>query len=197
MNEKNLKNIYLKVIKSFSEINPTEIKLVYDPHSPDYAGMTMVNPEIYHLTGKFVISPTLLVGHSFLTLTKKEQEASMIHEIGHYKRFRRYIHKPNRIIKIPKWYSELTDLEEGKSRREKLQKWEIMHEVYADNQTLKAGYGSQMLAILKKANDYNDQMIGLLKKINYNGFLVQIKEQNKKMMNIRIANLEERLSIEK
>lgn len=157
------KKMYSKVVKKFPNIKNDEITLCFDPFV-SYAEISLFdNIRIFH-ENEYVFDPKLSIGLSFFSkFNDKEREAVIAHELGHYDYRTRY-RDLNRMKKVTKWVMDVNDYnmdvlkvkiislfnKKKKHRIERLQGWYIMYELYADKKAAEAGYGKQMLAVLKK-----------------------------------------------
>lgn len=175
--KKELKKVYLDVVKKFPDIKPKELKLECYPLDST-AGLLMFN-------FLFKYEPTLIVGRFFFSLSPLEKEATIAHELGHYHRLRKYGRKKllNTLTLnfIACNYQENSEADERKKRfYNRVEKWYALFESYADNKAAEAGYAAGLISVLKKiCQREGDGLQPMVKKGNL----------------LRIGKLEEKLKL--
>lgn len=144
---------YAKVLKRFSDINETEVRVVYMPFLEEYA---VLSPFDYrYQLGCYAYSHVLNIGELFFVFSDEEKEAVIAHELGHYRRTKNQ--NLNKIIREISWNNEIGtyvkngNINENKHRIERLQKWSFLSESYADNEAIKEGYQEELFSALKTA----------------------------------------------
>lgn len=173
---KQLKDEYLKVVKNFRDVKPGDIKTEYLFQMPDYLGLfPLINDE-----GRY--EPIIIAGRYFFEVDKKKRAACLAHEIGHHYRCKDYTSKA--LQRVTQHYSEIPCYMEHHAdvlghRMERLRKWSLAYEIYADNKAVEAGYGKPLLSFLQKIIS------------EYYEFLPFIAKSTSKD---RIKNLEEKIS---
>lgn len=107
----------------------------------------------------------IIIGNLFLTLDKYQQEAVLAHELGHYKYLTKHP-STMRVLRHTRWamHNHAYDVDEmssllkffskkHKTRIEQLKKWYLLSEMYADEWTIKTGYGEKWLDTLRQLRD--------------------------------------------
>jgi len=192
---------YLNVIKNFPDIDKNEVRIVYEPRGIDIGGLICVDYEIWEgntivakkVDGKKVIKPAVLVGADFFDLTEKERRGVIAHELGHYRHFAKNptLERIERTNSWEKYFNKIKLNEMGKipesifnkHKFNRIRKWHMLGEIYADTAAAEAGYGEGLLSMLKnlyeidKATDFGST------------------PTNKKEVEARIENLEKILQI--
>lgn len=177
--EKHVRKLYSKVVKRFLNINRDDIKVEYLPDY-DYVGISVLDYYKLIIMDELVKKPTLKAGPDFLRFSEEEKEATIAHELGHYEHDIKGM--PEGIKRRTLWavtirlYHQIDDpstldtlaglthikTESAKrilnffnkeSRFARLQKWNQMCDLDADNKAIDAGYGKGLLSALRKIYD--------------------------------------------
>lgn len=163
--EKELKEMYLKVVKKFPQIKESEITIKYPTNV--IAGITLVQGKNgFH--GRLDASKFFFDDYQ-LGFTDEEREAVIAHELGHYDYYKKNFNS-RRINRIVKWnnkshlYDEfptffyMVGLFSKRTRRniKRLEKWYMMTEMYADSKAAEAGYDRQISSALEKLSYHID-----------------------------------------
>ena len=144
----NIKRTYFKVCKKFPLIKKGEVKLRFNPEVK-LAGLWIE---------EVLTNPLLDFGILLFKRSDEEKEAIIAHELGHYICITEHYKTPKMIERMLRWMNILNNhefktfwggysVESPKIRR--IKDWTLIHEIYADNQAVKAGYGEKLLATLK------------------------------------------------
>lgn len=180
-----LNKVYFKVVKNFPDIKKQEIRLEYQASVP-YAELNIINRVEYFVWNKLVKDTSITIGDMFFKVNKEQRKAIIAHELGHYKRHKKYgINKIGKHIKMLQEVDAYKGTETGETldhRTARMVKCLIMHELYADQETVKAGYGKPLLSFLKMAGKKHKERLPRLQK---------------EELKLRIKNLEEKLKQEK
>lgn len=180
--EKKFKEIYSEVVNSFPSIEGWRIRLEYDPSFGDYASL-ITEEAFWPPRRKPRFNYTICVGSSFYWLNNDEKKAVISHELGHYCKQKNCSAK--KVEKEMKWWREiekhenrLLKTQDLNHRINRLIKWRVLTENYADNKAFEAGYGNNVLGILKNIYQEEYDTMGLI---------------NDKILTARIKNLEDKL----
>lgn len=159
---KEMDKIYSKVVKKFPEIKKKEITLKYQA-PVCYAELRLIDPIEYFVWHKLIKYPVIAAGCMFFEVNRGEREAIIAHELGHYKR-----HKKSNINKIKKHINMFQEvgiyklIETGTNPNHKMKrmiKCLTMHELYADQEAIKAGYSKSLLSFLERIlNRHEDEL---------------------------------------
>jgi hypothetical protein len=184
-----LEKTYLRTLENFPEIKKGDIKIKY-LKSTDYALMLMVDPLKFVYENKVVVDPMIIICDKFLESDEQEKEAMLAHELGHYSRYKKRGQSINKIRQnvnrnmLVKSYNNpsiqafITLDPKMAYKVKRLQKWNMLQELYADKRATEAGYGKVLINVLTRH----------LKE--YNMFFAPVQRDE---MTIRIKNLEEKL----
>ena len=171
-----VRELYQEVVQSFPDIKEDEIEITYNPYWDSIAGYWVLNEE------KTKKKPGIFIGEYFFNLTREEQEGTMAHEIGHYRRVRnRTLKNVKRITKLEFLFSSGAFRYLTNRNKERFVKWYTMKEIDADNSVLETPYGRVFLQLLIT---------------NYNKYQKIMKKELKQVVEARIKNLEQKLGEE-
>ncbi|MFH1211291.1 MAG: hypothetical protein V1645_05260 [archaeon] len=160
----NMIKSYDNVLKRFPEVEKGEVKIEYHAAMKNGAFTAVIDIEEYESRGNLVRKPKMIVGPRFEDeMNKREQDAVLAHEFGHYIRDREYstdqlIAQMARNRELNQWL----DFEKNGStphRIKRLKKWYILHELYADKTAAQRGYKHSLLAFTKKQQKTNEEEI--------------------------------------
>ncbi|MDP2908872.1 MAG: hypothetical protein Q8N77_03625 [Nanoarchaeota archaeon] len=153
-----IKEVYRKVVKKFPEIDEKDVSITFDFFA-GYVAFTSIDAKKFILNGEVVVKPTLYVGPNFFLLSDREMEMAIAHELGHYKRERGYsnnvLRRKTNFIKTMHNYSSmhledyLCACKKEGHKIERLKKWNMLNELYADNEAVRAGYYKELLSFLE------------------------------------------------
>jgi len=186
-----VENLLQEVLQKFSDITH-EIPVRFNISCPWIALGETYRKDIQN-SKSYQVSPEIIVGLLFFDLPILEQKALLAHELGHFKHSLKGLNRP-RTSKRNNWilnYQALShaefankDLEPIENRSHYIKRicqLAQLREIYADNQSIEAGYGKPLLDCLRKStHKYHDL------------FSVMEIETNQK----RIENLEQKLGEE-
>ena len=156
-----LERTYLRTLENFPEIKRGDIKIKY-LRSTDYALMLMVDPLKFVYENKVVVDPMIIICDKFLESDEQEKEAMLAHELGHYSRYKKRGQSINKIRQnvnrnmLVKSYNNpsiqafITLDPKMAYKVKRLQKWNMLQELYADKRATEAGYGKGMVKLLEK-----------------------------------------------
>ena len=191
---KKAKDLYKKVVKLIPGVEEKELRIKYSKHPKlDYAGLFLMDEWLYTKFKIIVKRPKIGIDQKFMDLENSEQEAIIAHELGHYKRERRYNTKELKTLltRLNKMHGLFDDRKISPHNGARLIQWYVLHEIYADNVAIDAGYGQPLLSFLKKMYQVYETLPDFLKYDQK--FLSKRIEFNKKSLVIRIKNLEDKL----
>lgn len=195
--EKKLRETYMKgLVRSVIEKEPTikeeEIKIMYKSPllirilfgensllsiAPSYKFSFFLGKRVKSVRAKIIVGPNFLEESIY---THEEKKAAMAHELlGHYKRDKR--RKTREIVSnCSSLKLQLGGIMKKRHNINRLKKWSLLDEIYADNAAADAGHGKNILSFLRKMED-NEKLL----------------PRGKEEIAIRIASLEERLGLPK
>ena len=168
-----VQSTYRNVVKKCPNMKRAALNLEYLP----MLATTPIALDASRLSFSPWIKPSLIISPWFLKLKEEEKEVTIAHELGHYDLIKNY--GPVKLRNYHRWLRRSND-DELYARDKWLQKWSLIHELYADNFAFKAGYGRQSLKFLRK-----------LKKEH------PLSERGEIEVSLRIENLEKKLGEKK
>jgi len=168
-----LRRVYDKVVQSFPQVKKDDMVLLFSQDIP-HAGFTHWTGVGYN---QLKFYPAILSGKNFAKLSEEMKEGCIAHELGHYcdafklinklsgKDFYKDLNHPviqrmirqKRITKkayLYAGYSPLISVLKVFSKKirhtdKRLKQWYLVSEQYADNKAFEAGYGKQVIEVLK------------------------------------------------
>ena len=182
------------LFKKFPAIKNGEVKLEYASNA-NIAGFSMFDNYELFCHNRIVKHPVLAINSSFYKLNKDEAEPVIAHELGHHYFFQNI--SPAKLRRRALWnmvykynskflqcLDDVTDpasikyllkYRQDEKRMARLEKWDLLKEIYADNKAAESGNGNDLLKFLKKYHEKNNPTT------------------DNEMLHARIKNLEEKL----
>ncbi|MBM3199556.1 hypothetical protein FJZ53_01375 [Candidatus Woesearchaeota archaeon] len=162
MSDDRLENMCYKVTKSFEQLRENEIGIEYHPLKRSYASLAI---------SKESNTFRMIVGNLFFELPEEEREAAIAHELGHYIRLRGRGDRNKGLMKklnIEFMNYSLSGIAKSDLRAERLMRRVKLSEYDADKKAVEAGYGPQLLSLLKNLvikHGSNKSMDSLMQRI--------------------------------
>jgi len=162
MKKTNTPEIFYKIRDAFPEIEKYNVKLIFD-NNTGISDFTMIDENTFLYKNKIEPAPKIYLGKKFFSLDENVQFAIIGHELGHHNYFIKNMN-PEKVERTLRWAYTLNCYIEGfhdlipPKEKEKLnehwlnrlQNWNMMLEIDADNFVIEKGYANGLLLLLEK-----------------------------------------------
>lgn len=107
---------------------------------------------------RYLKSVTICATDRYFTLPFEERLSGIAHELGHLLHYTKVLN-PKRLYRDEQWSKQLKDLSMvSEHKAERLKKWALLRELYADKQAAIRGYGEGILNILKRLQPATEEI---------------------------------------